>query len=261
MDQAQRNSRIIYPKLPATLTEDELRLLFTIKSDEWAWARTVARRGPSMVALLTHLRIFQYVGRFLPVRDLPSAAVARVAKQIHPDGPLEFGYDRRTLYRHHRAIREYLGITPWGAKARGVASKAIATAAEARLDPADMINAAVDALIRERCELPLLSTLETLAGTAHRSVNAAQWHKVYEQLKEQDMRDLDALLTVNETTQETPFAVMCRGAGKPTRKNLKALVAHYRWLATLVNPVPLLAPISEAKVTQWANEAHRLKAV
>jgi hypothetical protein len=153
-----------------------------------------------------------------------------------------------------------LGITPWGAKARGVASKAIATAAEARLDPADLINAAVDALIRERCELPLLSTLETLAGTAHRSVNAAQWHKVYEHLNEQDMRDLDALLTVNETTQETPFAVMCRGAGKPTRKNLKALVAHYQWLATLVNPVPLLAPISEAKVTQWAKEAHRLKA-
>jgi hypothetical protein len=45
VDQAQRNSRIIYPKLPATLTEDELRLLFTIKSDEWAWARTVARRS------------------------------------------------------------------------------------------------------------------------------------------------------------------------------------------------------------------------
>ena len=53
---------------------------------------------------------------------------------------------------------------------------------------------------------------------------------------------------------------MCRGAGKPTRENLKVLVAHYQWLATLVNPVPLLAPISEAKVTQWANEAQRLKA-
>jgi hypothetical protein len=95
VEQAQRNSRIIYPKLPATLTEDELRLLFTIESDEWAWARTVARRGPSMAALLTHLKIFQHVGRFLPIRDLPSAAVARVAKQIHRDAPMEFGYDCR----------------------------------------------------------------------------------------------------------------------------------------------------------------------
>lgn len=85
MDQAQRNSRIIYPKLAATLTEEELRLLFTIKSDEWAWARTVARRGPSMVALLTQLKIFQHVGRFLPVRDLPPVAIAHVAKQIYLD--------------------------------------------------------------------------------------------------------------------------------------------------------------------------------
>ena len=99
-----------------------------------------------------------------------------------------------------------------------------------------------------------------MAGAAHRTVNAAQWHQVYEQLNEQDMRDLDALLTVNETTQESPFAVMCRGAGKPTRENLKVLVAHYQWLATLVNPVPLLAPILEAQMTQWANEAQRLKA-
>jgi hypothetical protein len=110
--------------LAATLTEEELRLLFTIKSDEWAWA--VARRGPSMVALLTQLKIFQHVGRFLPVRDLPPVAIAHVAKEIYLDAPTEFGYDRRTLYRHHGAIREYLGITPWGAKARGIASTAIA---------------------------------------------------------------------------------------------------------------------------------------
>jgi hypothetical protein len=81
-----------------------------------------------MVALLTQLKIFQHVGRFLPVLDLPSSAIAHVAKQIYLDAPAELGYDRRTLYRHHHAIREYLGITPWGAKARGVASTAIGEA-------------------------------------------------------------------------------------------------------------------------------------
>src|SRR5665213_572845 len=209
---------------------------------------------------LPHLKVFQHVGRFLPVRDLPPAAIAHVAKQIYLDTPQEFGYDRRTLYRHHKAIRENLGITPWGAEARKIASKAIAAAAEARLDPTDLINAAIDALVRERCELPLLTTIETMAGTAHRIINAAQWNQVYARLSAQDIHDLNALLMVNESTQESPFAVMCRGAGKPTRANLKALIAHFNWLETLVNPVPLLAPISEAKVAQWANEARRLKA-
>lgn len=260
MDEAQRNSRIAYPKLSATLTEEDLRVLFAIQSDERTWAITVARPGLSRVGLLIHLKVFQHVGRFLPISDLPTAAIAHVARQCYLDEPADFGYDRRTLYRHHRAIREYLGITPWGAKARGIAATAIATAAEARLDPADLINAAVDALIRERCELPLLTTLETLAGTAHRAINAAQWHQVYECLSGQDIKDLEVLLTVDENSQESPFARMCRGAGKPTRENLKGFIAHYRWLEMLVDPAPPLAPIAAARVAQRANEAQRLKA-
>jgi hypothetical protein len=46
-------------------------------------------------------------------------------------------------------FESFLGITPWGAKARAIASGAIAAAAEARAYPADLINAAVDALIRD----------------------------------------------------------------------------------------------------------------
>lgn len=44
MDQVQRNSRIVYPKLAAPLMDEDLRLLFTIQSDEWAWARSVELR-------------------------------------------------------------------------------------------------------------------------------------------------------------------------------------------------------------------------
>ena len=127
---------------------------------------------------------------------------------------------------------------------------AIALAAEGRIDPADLINAAIDALIRESCELPLLSTLRTLAGTAHRLVNAAQWQQVYERLSATDISRLDVLLTSSKDTQESPFAVMCRGAGKPTRENLKALVTHYQWLQTLVDPTPLLALIADAYSTR-----------
>jgi hypothetical protein len=115
--------------------------LSTVISEEWAWARGVARRGSSVVALLAHLKMFQHVGRFLSVADLPSAVISHVAMQIHLEVPSDLGYDRRTLYRHHQAIRQYLGITPWGAKARGIASTAIAAAADARIDPADLINA------------------------------------------------------------------------------------------------------------------------
>ncbi len=125
MAYSPHGSRIVYPSLPETLTEDDLARLSTVTSEEWAWVRGVARRGPPIVALLGHLKMFQHVGRFLSVADLPSAAISHVAKQIHLEVPSDLGYDRRTLCRHHQAVRQYLGITLWGAKARRIASTAI----------------------------------------------------------------------------------------------------------------------------------------
>jgi uncharacterized protein YciI len=260
MDHSPYGSRIVYPGLPDPLTEGDLARLFTVSAQEDHWARTVARKGPSLAVLLTHLKVFQHVGRFLPITELPAAAMSHIVAQARLEMSVDFGCDRRTLYRHHRAIREFLQITPRGAKARAIASGAIATAAEARVDPADLINAAIDALIRERCELPMLSTLRELAATAHRLVNAAQWEQVHERLSEADRQELDALLMPSQDAQESRFAVLCRGAGKATRENLKALIAHYEWLQTLTDPAPMLARISEAKVALWANEAQRLKA-
>ena len=100
-------------------------------------------------------------------------------------------------------------------------------AAETRLDPAELVNAAIDALIRERCELPSLSTLLRLAGNAHRRINSTQWQKVHERLTAPEEQRLDELLTPSADSQDSPFAVMCRGAGKATRDNLKELIAHY----------------------------------
>jgi hypothetical protein len=77
MDQEQRSSRNVYPKLPATFTEIDLPRLFGVTSEEWAWAKTVARRGPSMVALLTHLKVLQHIGLFGGHSPTPSASPSK----------------------------------------------------------------------------------------------------------------------------------------------------------------------------------------
>jgi hypothetical protein len=94
--------------MPETLTESDLIHLFMVTSEEWAWARGVARKGPSMVALLTHLKVFQHATRFLSVADLPSSATSHIAEKVYMEAPTNLGYDRRMLYRHHHAIRQYL---------------------------------------------------------------------------------------------------------------------------------------------------------
>jgi hypothetical protein len=107
-----------------------------------------------MVVFLTQLKVFQSIGHFLPLAQIPATSLSYIAKQLSLVAPADVSIDPRTTYRQNSAIRTYLGVTPWGASARAVASKAVAVAAETRLDPTELVNAAIDALIRERCEQP-----------------------------------------------------------------------------------------------------------
>jgi hypothetical protein len=91
MDQLQYGSRIVYPRMPEPLTESDLASLFTVSPQENHWARTVARKGPSLVVLLTHLKVFQHVGWFLPIADLPTDVKSYVVAQARLEMPADFG--------------------------------------------------------------------------------------------------------------------------------------------------------------------------
>jgi hypothetical protein len=91
--------------------------------------------------------------------------------------------------------------------------------AHARTDPVDIINSAIDALIRHGFELPTLVALRRLAGTAHKNVNATQWSDVCGQLNAAQRAVLEKLLVVDAKTQKSPFARLCANPGRPTRKN------------------------------------------
>ncbi len=85
--------------------------------------------------------------------------------------------------------------------------------AKARTDPADLINAAVDALVRHHFELPALIALRRLAGTVHTAVNGAQWREGREgreHLTAKESSALEALLEVDLPKQESLFAQLCR---------------------------------------------------
>ncbi len=116
---------------------------------------------------------------------LPGYSVWLRTWQVHVarDLGVEFGsafvHPDRSLYRHRTVILNRLGVIGWGAAARELSLSTMMKTAKTRTDPADIINAAVDALIRHRFELPAIIALRRLAGTAHRRVNAEQWNAVF----------------------------------------------------------------------------------
>ena len=256
----QAATRLIYPKLASHLTPADLHRLFSPNYEERRWVPTIARTSSSQVALLVHLKIFQAVGRFLPIEEIPEAAIEHVARALGADEEIRHLYSDSTLYRHHSAVLERLRITAWGAAARKLARQTMVDIAQVRTDPADLVNTAVDALVRHRFELPSLDALTRLAGRVHSQVNTAQWQRIGARLNEGKRAALEALLAVDAATQESPFAVLRRAPGRATRRNLNALIDRHQWLQSLPDPTSALQAIADAKVLQWANEARRVKA-
>ncbi len=252
---------VIYPELPDPLTPSDLQQLFSPSFDERKWAPTVTRTVESQVALLVQLKIFQTTGRFQRVADVPPAAVAHVARRMGVESGSNLTFPVRTLYRLRQAILNRLKVVAWGTEARALAQATMRKTAQARTDPADIINSAIDALIRHGFELPTLTTLRRLAGTAHSTVNAKQWNEVCGRLSSAQRAMLEALLVVDPKTQKSPFANLCSTPGRPSRKNLNALMDRHQWLKQLPDPSMALRPIADSKILQWANEARRLNAL
>ena len=252
---------VIYPELPDPLTPGDLQRLFNPSFDERKWAPSVARTPETQVVLLVHLKIFQTIGRFLPAADVPPAAVEYVARKMAIESEAALTCPIRTHYRHRQAILSHLKVSAWGAEGRALAQATMCKTARARTDPADIMNSAIDALIRHDFEWPPLATLRRLAGTWHSKTNTAQWAEVCGRLSSAQHAMLETLLVVDPKTQKSPFANLCATPGRPSRKNLNVLVDRYQWLQGLPNSATALQSIADSKISQWANEARRLNAL
>ena len=208
------SASVIYPALPDPLTTGDLQELFNPSFDERKWARGVARTPETQVALLVHLKIFQTIGRFMSVGDVPLAGVEYVARKMAIDSDATLTCPIRTHFRHRQAILSRLKVTAWGAAGRALAQATMSKTARARTDPADIMNSAIDALIRHDFELPPLTILRRLAGTWHSKTNTAQWAEVCGRLSSTQHGMLETLLVVDPKTQKSPFANLCATPGR-----------------------------------------------
>lgn len=60
-----------------------------------------------MVVLLTRLEIFQSMGHFLPLAQIPARALSYIAKQLPLAALTDVSIDPRMTYRQNSAIRTY----------------------------------------------------------------------------------------------------------------------------------------------------------
>ena len=105
------------------------------------------------------LKAFQRLGYFPNPQEIPGAVISHIRAVMRFPDDLVPDIVSRTMYRYHAAIRAHLEIKSEGKYIRHVAAKAIYTAVQVMDTPADLINVAIETLVKEHCELPAFRTL------------------------------------------------------------------------------------------------------
>ncbi|MCA1679156.1 MAG: DUF4158 domain-containing protein, partial [Actinobacteria bacterium] len=111
-------------------------------------------------------------------------------------------------------VRERLGVVHDPRRARAIAADAIRSAAQAKNNPPDLINVALEMLVKASLELPGFSTLDVMAGRIRRQVNMAMFERIAGRIGLPDRVGLESLLEVGGSSAKTPFNRLKQAAGK-----------------------------------------------
>lgn len=148
--------RTAYPRLRGGIGAQELDEFFTPTLDEMTWAQSNVRSGFSVLTLLVLLKAFQRLGYFPEIGVVPAPIVHHVRAAVGLGELVEPADSERTMKRQRAFVRDRLGIRHDPAEVLALAERVIRSAVQTKDNPADLINVALEELIRARCELPAM---------------------------------------------------------------------------------------------------------
>jgi hypothetical protein len=178
--------------------------VYSLTDDERRFVQVTARGDRLRLSLAVLLKAFRRLGYFPSLAEVPVVIVGHLRGSLGLPTEIRPGYDEtRTLYRHHQAIRTFLEVRPYGPAGRHVAAAAVHQAATVKDHPADLLNIAIEELVRQRYELPAFSTLDRLVGHVRAQVNRRLFYQVLSRLTDQEQRRLDDLLATDNVQRRS----------------------------------------------------------
>jgi hypothetical protein len=216
--------RTAYPRFKRAVSVRELAEAFTPTPDEIAWARGKTQHEQHLLVLLVRLKCYQRLGYFAKLADVPAAVVDHVREL--PDTVVAETDADRTAKRHRQFVRERLGVKYEAAQVREVAEQAIRAAVQTKDNPADLINVALEELVRQRCELPGYTTLDAMVAGIRAEVNGGFFAMVAARPERSERARLERMLVVDPATRRSEFDRIKTPAQAPTLGKFKERLAH-----------------------------------
>src|SRR3954454_21192265 len=146
--------RTAYPRFKRLPSAQELEATYTPIPAELTFVRVTAREDIHRLHLLIWLKSFQRLGYFPALADVPAAIIEHLRLCLAFTAIVQPGYDHPKMrYRHQQAVRDFLKVKSFTDDARQAISAIVAQAAAVLDNPADLINVAIEELVRLRYEL------------------------------------------------------------------------------------------------------------
>jgi hypothetical protein len=157
-------------------------------------------------------------------------------------------------------VRLWTGVSAFDRNALKIVIQSCVEASRVREDLADIINIAIEELIRKRYELPGFTTLFRAARTARATVNRSYYRRVSEALDVPTRTRIDSLFEKPEGGRQTPWERVKNEPGQPTIKGVRRFLENARWLKEQTIDCSAVPGIPAVKLQRFAAEARALNA-
>ncbi|MGD4274460.1 Tn3 family transposase [Xanthomonas citri pv. citri] len=252
-----------YPRLKPDPTAKELQDIYTPTAVELQCVRNIATGPATRLALLLHLKLFQRLGYFTTLIEVPERIVQHVAQTL---GMRRVPADRLASYDasgakhvHLAQLRAFLNVCPLDAAGRDWLGTVAETAAQTKHIVPDIVNVMLEELVHHRFELPAFSTLGRTAIAAREHVHEAHYRQIADALSPTMRTLIDNLLLTPPGSHHNDWHRLKREPKRPTNKEVRHYLRHIQRLRILAEQLPPI-DVSVPKLKQFRAMARALDA-
>ncbi|MXQ52528.1 Tn3 family transposase [Shimazuella alba] len=223
-----------YPRLKSNPTLKELDKLFSSTPEELIWSKGKTRNSFSQLGLLIMLKTFQCLNYFVPITDVPNVIIKHIGQGSGFDLP-----DQKKWESYHRSgtgipqiamIREYHKVKAFDNQARQVMFAAMENSVLEKDEKSDIINVAIDELVKHSYELPAFSTLVKAVDHVHAVAYRALYRYISDSLSNEEKEKLDALFQSKEASTYSDWHMIKQDPGRPTLDQIRKWISRKNWI-------------------------------
>lgn len=185
--------RTAYPRFKPSVTRRELEHIYRPTSEELHFAKLTGRNDETRLRVLVLLKVFQRLGYFPSLKSIPSALIDYLRAALNLISTIPFNR-KIDPSKHYRAVYRFVGVQAYKEGGQTVVESTLRRLLSTMDDPADLVNAILEELVRQRFALPGFTVLDDYVLRVREAYHRELHHQVVQTLTDAERERLDNLL-------------------------------------------------------------------